>query len=56
MNQAWTKRKSVHEKVHKYAGSPDLLLDKGNIGLSKENSAEAKRTRNKAIHDNNAKR
>ncbi len=51
INKNWVKRKSRYEKLHKYAGSPDLLLSQGNTPTMRENSIECNETRNKGIYD-----
>ncbi len=51
INRNWVKKKSRYEKLHKYAGSPDLLLSHGNTPSMIENSIEAKEARNKVIYD-----
>jgi len=46
-NLNWVNRKSSFEKLHKYAGRPEIMISRANIALTQENPSEPKRMKNK---------
>ena len=46
INKNWVKKKHTYEKGHRYAGSPDLIINRLNVPLIKEDSSDIKRMRN----------